>query len=82
MDDNTAEAETNYAMKCIKKDQICDCKQAGDMMAQDDILCKIEKHPFIVEREYVFQKNDKLFILTEFMRGGTLFHHLLEAKRF
>lgn len=26
VDDETANEETNYAMKCIKKDQICDCK--------------------------------------------------------
>lgn len=51
-------------------------------MMNEDVLCSIDQHPFIVDREYVFQKNDKLFILSEFMRGGDLFHHLVTAKRF
>jgi len=42
----------------------------------------VHEFPFIANREFVFQKGEKLYIVSEFIRGGDIFHHLLEKKRF
>lgn len=39
-------------------------------------------HPFLVNLQYCFTTTDKIYFVMSFMRGGELFFHLKEAKRF
>jgi len=39
-------------------------------------------HPFLVGMEYVFQSEFKIFFVMEFVRGGELYTHLRQARRF
>lgn len=34
------------------------------------------QHPFIVELNYAFQTDDKLYLILEYLSGGELFMHL------
>lgn len=39
-------------------------------------------HPFLVGMDYVFQSEYKIFFVMEFVRGGELYTHLRQARRF
>lgn len=70
-----------YAMKCIRKDIIIDNEQYENIKLEKDILFTIE-HPFIVNMEYVFQNEYRIYFLMKFIKGGELFRHLVKVKRF
>ena len=40
------------------------------------------EHPFIVNMEYVFQNEYRIYFLMNFVKGGELFRHLVKIKRF
>lgn len=40
------------------------------------------KHPFLVKMAYVFQTEQKVYFVMDFIRGGELFTHLSKEKRF
>ena len=40
------------------------------------------QHPFIVCLRYAFQSPDKLYLVTDYYNGGSLFYHLRKAKNF
>lgn len=48
------------------------------------ILIKIIQvnHPFLVNLEFAFQTPEKIFFVMKFMRGGELFQHLRNFRRF
>ncbi len=74
-------SEKIYAMKCIRKDIIIDNEQFENIKLEKDILFNIE-HPFIVNMEYVFQNEFRIYFLMNFIKGGELFRHLVKVKRF
>jgi len=39
-------------------------------------------HPFLVNLEFAFQTPDKIFFVIQFLRGGELFQHLRNVRRF
>ncbi|EKU20799.1 protein kinase domain containing protein, partial [Nannochloropsis gaditana CCMP526] len=40
------------------------------------------QHPFIISLHCAFQSPSKLYLLTEYCRGGDLFFHLRRHRRF
>jgi serine/threonine protein kinase len=40
------------------------------------------EHPFIVNMEYVFQNDFRIYFIMKFIKGGELFRHLVKIKRF
>jgi len=56
-----------YAMKCIRKDIIIDNEQFENIKLEKDILFNIE-HPFIVNMEYVFQNEYRIYFLMKFIK--------------
>jgi len=70
-----------FAMKCIRKDIIIDNEQFENIKLEKDILFNID-HPFIVNMEYVFQSEFRIYFLMKFIKGGELFRHLIKIKRF
>lgn len=70
-----------YAMKCIRKDVILENEQMENIQLEKDILYSIS-HPFLVNMEYVFQNEFRIYFLMKFVKGGELFRHLVTVKRF
>ena len=70
-----------YAMKCIRKDIILENEQMENIQLEKDILRQID-HPFLVNMEYVFQNEFRIYFLMKFVKGGELFRHLVEVRMF
>ena len=70
-----------FAMKCIRKDIILENEQMDNIQLEKDILYTID-HPFLVNMEFVFQNDARIYFLMHFVKGGELFRHLVQVKRF
>lgn len=70
-----------YAMKCIRKDVMIENDQIESAKMEKQILLN-NKHPFLVKMSYVFQTEQKVYFVMNFIRGGELFTHLNNEKRF
>lgn len=70
-----------YAMKSIYKDDIIKKDQLEHTKTEKIILEHIN-HPYLVNLVYAFQTPQKLYFIMQFMKGGELFQHLSNAKKF
>jgi serine/threonine protein kinase len=70
-----------YAMKVLKKSVVAAKGQVEHTKSERDILFEV-KHPYIVRLRYAFQSEDKLYLVTDYYNGGTLFYHLRKSKCF
>lgn len=70
-----------YAMKSIRKDVMIENDQIESAKMEKQILLN-NQHPFLVKMSYVFQTDDKVYFVMNFIRGGELFTHLNDEKRF
>lgn len=70
-----------YAMKVLRKQVIEQKKQIAHTLAERFILEGV-KSPFIVQLRYAFQTSDKLYMVMDYMRGGELFFHLRNERKF
>ncbi|CAK87907.1 unnamed protein product (macronuclear) [Paramecium tetraurelia] len=70
-----------YAMKSIRKEDIADPEQLEHTKTERIVLEHVN-HPFLVSLNWAFQTPEKLFFITQFMKGGELFQHLKHVKRF
>ena len=68
-------------MKSIRKDVVIDNDQYENTKLEKQILSTVD-HPFIVSMEYVFQNEYRVYFLMNFVKGGELFKHLCDSKRF
>ncbi len=72
---------TFYAMKSIRKDVVIDHEQLENLRLEKHILLCVD-HPFLIRMEYVFQKTYRIYFLMEFVKGGELYKHLSDVRRF
>lgn len=70
-----------YAMKVLRKDVIAAKGQIEHTKSERDILFEV-RHPYIVRLRYAFQSDDKLYLVTDYYNGGTLFYHLRKSRQF
>ncbi|CAI2363739.1 unnamed protein product [Moneuplotes crassus] len=70
-----------YAMKSLRKDMIIDYQQLEATKLEEHILSK-SHHPFIVQMQYVFQNEIRVYFLMDLILGGELFTLILNEKRF
>lgn len=70
-----------YAMKILKKVDVIAKGQVEHTMAEKEIL-SIVNHPFIVRLRFSFQTKEKLYIITDYYNGGSLFFHLRKTRQF
>lgn len=70
-----------YAMKSIRKDVMIENDQIESAKMEKQILFQ-NKHPFLVKMSYVFQTEEKVYFVMNFIRGGELFTHINKEKRF
>ncbi|CAD8178540.1 unnamed protein product [Paramecium octaurelia] len=70
-----------FAIKSLRKEHIMDKNQVEHTRAERKLLEEID-NPFLISLEYAFQTQEKLFFVMRFMRGGELFKHLRDKRRF
>mmetsp|Transcript_45399 Transcript_45399/g.52222 ORF Transcript_45399/g.52222 Transcript_45399/m.52222 type:complete len:528 (+) Transcript_45399:136-1719(+) len=70
-----------YAMKTLRKDALIDKDQIEHTMTEKQIL-EHASHPYLVGLEFAFQTPEKLFFVMEYCRGGELFQHLRQSRKF
>ena len=70
-----------YAIKILKKKSIVEMDQLEHTKTEQKILSHVN-HPFLVGLDYAFQTESRLYFVMEFMKGGELFTHLRNLKRF
>jgi serine/threonine protein kinase len=70
-----------YAMKVLKKSEVVRRRQVEHTKAERRIMGGIE-FPFIVSLRFAFQSADKLYMVTDYCRGGELFFHLKKMRIF
>ncbi|EGC35230.1 hypothetical protein DICPUDRAFT_152431 [Dictyostelium purpureum] len=70
-----------YAMKVLNKNNILERKEVDHTRAEKNILQKLV-HPFLVNLNYSFQTNDKLYFIMDYVNGGELFFHLQNEEKF
>lgn len=70
-----------YAMKSIRKDVMIENDQIESAKMEKQILLQ-NQYPFLVKMSYVFQTDQKVYFVMNFIRGGELFTHLNNEKRF
>ena len=75
------ELKRYFAMKSLKKEYIKKYQQTKHTKEERKIMEKID-YPFINKLYYAFQTKKSLFMITEFMAGGEMFHHLHECGHF
>jgi serine/threonine protein kinase len=78
---NGVSAGQVYAMKVLKKSVIAAKGQIENTISEREILCEI-RHPYIVRLRFAFQSDDKLYLVTDYYNGGTLFYHLRKSRAF
>eukprot|EP01133_Synstelium_polycarpum_P008377 gene8377-9846_t len=70
-----------YAMKVLNKKNIVERKEIDHTRAEKNILQKLV-HPFLINLNYSFQSDDKLYFIMDYINGGELFYHLQNEERF
>jgi len=70
-----------YAMKVLSKKHIVEHNEVEHTLSERNILQKIN-HPFLVNLNYSFQTEDKLYFILDYVNGGELFYHLQKEKKF
>eukprot|EP00599_Poterioochromonas_sp_BG-1_P016223 CAMPEP_0173156406 /NCGR_PEP_ID=MMETSP1105-20130129/14788_1 /TAXON_ID=2985 /ORGANISM="Ochromonas sp., Strain BG-1" /LENGTH=715 /DNA_ID=CAMNT_0014073229 /DNA_START=61 /DNA_END=2208 /DNA_ORIENTATION=- len=78
---NSSDEGKVYAMKVLRKDVIAAKGQIEHTKSERDILFEV-RHPYIVRLRYAFQSDDKLYLVTDYYNGGTLFYHLRKSRHF
>ena len=68
-------------MKVLKKSVIAAKGQTEHTRSERSILCEI-RHPYIVRLRYAFQSEEKLYLVTDYYNGGSLFYHLRKSRGF
>ena len=75
------ELKKYFAMKTLKKEYIKKYQQTKHTKEERKILETID-YPFISKLYYAFQTKKSLYMITEFMAGGEMFHHLHDCGHF
>lgn len=70
-----------YAMKILKKRAIIARNQVEHTKAERKILAALQ-HPFLMTLRFAFQSKEKLYFVLDYIRGGELFFHLKNNRRF
>lgn len=67
--------EKYYAIKTIHKNRLLKANKVHTVFTERNVLVKA-RHPFIVNIQFTFQTESKVYLGLEYVPGGELFHHL------
>jgi serum/glucocorticoid-regulated kinase 2 len=68
-------------MKTLRKDALIEKDQVEHTKTEKMIMEHIN-HPFMVNLEFAFSSPDRIHFVMQYMRGGELFYHLKESRKF
>jgi len=68
-------------MKVLNKKSILEKQEVDHTRSEQNILHKL-CHPFLVNLNFSFQTEDKLYFIMDYINGGELFFHLQNEKKF
>lgn len=71
----------SFAMKVLKKQHVVSSGLVNTTMAERKILTEIS-HPFVVKLYYAFQSDTKLYLVMDYLSGGSLAFHLRRRRKF
>jgi len=74
------DTKIQYALKSIRKEDLI--YNNIDISKLKSHMKEMNKCPFLVNLEFVFQTPEKFFLILDLKKGGDLFHHLKECRRF
>ena len=69
-----------YAMKTIRKDLVIEQNQISNLSTEKEILHHVQ-YPFLINMEFVFQNEFRIYFLMQFVKGGMLFDHLASQQK-
>jgi len=72
---------TQYAIKSIRKDILIEYDQVENTLREKDILFEC-KHPFLIQMDFLFQNEMRLYFVMPFIEGGELYKILKNEKKF
>ena len=70
-----------YAIKSIRKDVLIESDQVDNTMLEKDIMFDCD-HNFLVNMDFMFQNDLRLYFVMPFVRGGELYKIYQSQKRF
>lgn len=70
-----------YALKALNKEALLRRNQIAHTQTERNILQHVV-HPFLVQLQFAFQSDTRLYLGLEFMPGGELFYWLNRSKKF
>lgn len=70
-----------YALKSMRKDVIMDNNSVTSINLEKLILLQVN-HPFIVQMQFVFQREYRVYFVMDYLAGGELFHYMHKERRF
>ena len=70
-----------FALKALNKEALLRRNQVAHTKTERMILSDVH-HSFLVQLEYAFQSDTRLYLVLEFMSGGEMYYWLRRAKRF
>lgn len=73
--------EVLFAMKSLKKDILLYNDQVKNTLQEKKILQNMD-NPFLVNLEYCFQTDERIYFIMPFLKGGELFQHLKKQRIF
>ena len=68
-----------YAVKILNKKDVYNQIEKRNIRTERTVLAKLN-HPFIMKLKYAFQNKKNLYLITLFMQGGELNHHIYKEK--
>lgn len=79
--ESKAKGSKLFAMKIMKKSDILSNKLTKNIKLEKKIL-QYQRHPFLVHLKYAFQTSSKIYLVMEYIAGGSLGKFLRKQKRF
>ena len=73
--------DTMYAIKAIRKDVLIETDQIKSTLLEKEILMECD-HPFLINMDYTYQSDQRIYFVMPFLRGGELYKIYLGQKRF
>lgn len=70
-----------YALKSMRKDVMIHHNSVSNIGLEKMIMLQVN-HPFIVQMQFVFQREYRVYFIMDFMAGGELFRLMQRERRF
>jgi serum/glucocorticoid-regulated kinase 2 len=68
-------------MKSVRKDVVLKSDALESLQVEKLILLQVT-HPFIIQMDHIFAQEARIYFVMQFVKGGELWKHLSELKRF